>query len=127
MCQRREKKCKSLWGLDDFDAMDLNSSSEEEDVAEYAIFSTVSKTQEYESLRKNKTWTPLLQNKNVVGSKWIDKVKHKAVGTIDRFKARRVAQGVSQQHGIDYSIRVTISIVNAMTAKIHEMDVKQPF
>ena len=69
----------------------------------------------------------MLQNKKVVGSKWIFKVKHKAEGTIDRFKARRVAQGVSQQHGIDYSIRVTISIVNAMTTKIHEMDVKQPF
>ena len=54
MCQQREKKCKSLWGLDDFDAMDLNSSSEEEDVAEYAIFSTVSKTQSMNHCERTK-------------------------------------------------------------------------
>ena len=95
---------------------------------------------EYESLLKNETWTlvPLPKNRNIVGSKWVFKVKHRADGTIDRFKARLVAQGYSQQQGVDYnevfapvtranSIRVILSIANAMSMEIHQMDVKTAF
>ena len=59
---------------------------------------------EYSSLLKNDTWNlvPPPEGKNIVGSRWILKVKHDQDGGVDRFKARLVAQGYSQVKGVDY-------------------------
>lgn len=40
---------------------------------------------------------------NIVGSKWIYKIKRNADGTISRYKARLVAQGFSHETGFDYT------------------------
>lgn len=60
--------------------------------------------EEYESLVKNKTWSlvPLPPGRRPVGFKWVFKVKRNADGTVERYKARGVARGFSQQEGIDY-------------------------
>lgn len=52
-------------------------------------------TQEFEALYANKTWSlvQLLAGKQVIGCKWMYKVKHKADGSIERFKARLVVKG----------------------------------
>ena len=66
------------------------------------------------------------------------KVKHRADGSVDRFKARQVTHGYFQQQGVGYnevfayvtrtnSIRVILSIANAMSIEIHQMDVKTAF
>ena len=58
---------------------------------------------EFDALLKNKTWTlvPSTQTHNLVGCKWVFRVKHRADGTIERYKARLVAKGFHQQPGID--------------------------
>ena len=60
--------------------------------------------EEMRALNKNDTWVivPRPTNQNIVGSKWVFKIKHKADGSIERYKARLVAKGFSQQPGTDY-------------------------
>lgn len=42
------------------------------------------------------------ENKRVIGSRWVYKLKKNAEGTIERYRARLVAQGFRQVPGIDY-------------------------
>ena len=96
--------------------------------------------EEYESLMKHNTWTlvDLPEDRNLVGSRWVYKIKRNASGKIDRYKARLVAQGFTQEHGIDYeeifapvaryqSIRCVLAIANQYNFEVHQMDVKSAF
>lgn len=60
--------------------------------------------EEIDALQKQGTWSlvPCPDHKNIVGSKWIYKVKRNPDGSISRYKARLVAQGFSQAKGLDY-------------------------
>jgi len=60
--------------------------------------------EEMESLQKNGTWeeVELPQGRKTVDSKWVFKVKQKADGSVDRYKARVVGKGFSQKFGTDY-------------------------
>ncbi|XP_026400635.1 uncharacterized protein LOC113296547 [Papaver somniferum] len=50
------------------------------------------------------TWdmVDLPPGKSFVGSRWVYKVKTKSDGTLDRRKSHIVAQGYTQEYGIDY-------------------------
>ncbi|KAL2485872.1 Uncharacterized protein Adt_30628 [Abeliophyllum distichum] len=60
--------------------------------------------EEYDALIKNQTWTlvPHEPTMNIVGCKWVYKLKFDTNGKIQRHKARLVAKGFSQTSGIDY-------------------------
>jgi hypothetical protein len=57
------------------------------------------------TLRSNHTWSlvPFHSSMNVVGSRWVYRIKRRVDGSIKRYKARLVARGFTQQEGIDYS------------------------
>ena len=66
------------------------------------------------------------------------KVKRKANGSIDKYKARLVEKGFTEQEGIDYdeafcpvfrvaSIRLTVAIVAQLDLELYQMDVKTSF
>ena len=98
---------------------------------------------EYKSLKVNKTWdlVKMPKDKNIVTCKWVFKVKRKADGSIDRYKARLVAQGYSQEPGQDYddtyaavarfsSLRSLLAIAVQpvqLNLEVHQMDVRTAF
>jgi hypothetical protein len=94
----------------------------------------------HESLMKNQTWdlTDLPPGKKPIGCKWVYKVKYKADGTLDKYKAQLVAKGFSQREGIDYeetfspttkmsTIQLVLAMVTQFGWKVHQMDVKSAF
>jgi hypothetical protein len=60
--------------------------------------------EEYKSIIKNNVWdiVPRPNDKSMVSSKWIYKIKHAANGSVEKFKARFVAIGFTQKEGINY-------------------------
>jgi hypothetical protein len=59
---------------------------------------------EYAALINNKTWhlVPSGRGQNIIDCKWVYKIKRKADGSVDRYKASLVAKGFKQRYGIDY-------------------------
>jgi len=88
---------------------------------------------EYDSLVARSTWklVPRPAGRKLVDSKWVFKLKRDADGQIARFKARLVARGFTQEHGVDYhetfapTVRViSIRMVLALAA-FHDWEVEQ--
>ncbi|GJV17346.1 ribonuclease H-like domain-containing protein [Tanacetum coccineum] len=95
---------------------------------------------EYNALVKNGTWLliPRPAGVNMVRSMWLFKHKFHADGTLSRYKARLVANGCSQQLGVDFdetfspvvkpaTIRTVLSLVVSRQWPIHQLDVKNAF
>ncbi|GJY36216.1 ribonuclease H-like domain-containing protein [Tanacetum coccineum] len=95
---------------------------------------------EYNALITNGTWVlvPRPANVNVVRSMWLFKHKFNADGSLSRYKARLVANGRSQQQGIDCdetfspvvkpaTIRTVLSLAVSREWPIHQLDVKNAF
>lgn len=59
---------------------------------------------EFTVLINNKTWhlVPPQSGRNIIDCKWVYKIKRKADGNLDRYKARLVEKGFKQHYGIDY-------------------------
>ncbi|GKD75264.1 ribonuclease H-like domain-containing protein, partial [Tanacetum coccineum] len=91
---------------------------------------------EYNALIKNITWilVPKPPNVNVVRSMWLFRQKYHADGSLSRYKARLVANGRSQQFGVDCdetfspaTIHTVLSLALSRNWLIHQLDVKNVF
>ena len=96
--------------------------------------------EEYNALLKNNTWHLISAKKgtNIIDCKWVYKIKRKADGTIDRYKAKLVAKGFKQRYGIDYedtfspvvkisTVRLVLSIAVTRGWCLRQLDVQNAF
>ena len=96
-----------------------------------------SMAEEFDSLQDNKTseLVSLPPWRKLVQCKWVYKTKIASDGTTTKYKARFVAKGYSQVHGLDYnetfapvarmdSITLVLAVAASKNWEVHRMDVK---
>ncbi|XRB16268.1 retrotransposon protein [Pseudoscourfieldia marina] len=96
---------------------------------------------ELNSHQLNGTWIVIDNDgtvKNLIGCKWVFKIKLNSDGSIARYKARLVAQGFSQIHGVDYcetyapvvqyqTLRTLLAIYSARGFYFGQIDVETAY
>ena len=95
---------------------------------------------EHSALLRNDTWTmvPPPPSQNVIGSRWVFKVKHKANGSVDKFKDRLVAQGFTQRYGVDYfdtyspvvkpvTVHLVLAVALSQNWSVRQLDISNAF
>nr|GEU70300.1 uncharacterized mitochondrial protein AtMg00810-like [Tanacetum cinerariifolium] len=95
---------------------------------------------EYNALIRNSTWILVSKppNTNMVMSMWLFRHKYHVDGSLSRYKARLIANGRSQQYGVDCddtfspvvkptTICTVLSLALSHNWRIHQLDVKNAF
>jgi histone deacetylase 1/2 len=95
---------------------------------------------EYKALMDNQTWSlvPLSPHRRAIGCKWIFRVKENPDGTVNKYKARLVAQGFSQTAGFDFTetfspvikpvtVRIILTLAVTFKWQVQQIDVNNAF
>ncbi|KAL6338348.1 hypothetical protein AAG906_018718 [Vitis piasezkii] len=77
-------------------------------------------------------------NGNIVDCKWVYKLKHNPDGIIDRYKAKLIAKGFTQTHGLEYfetsspvvkasTIQIVLTITFSFSWSVRQLDIQNVF
>jgi len=86
------------------EALDPKSLEEAKEQSDWPMWEEAIR-KELKSLKDAKTWTLIERppGKNIVGCKWVFRIKKNSAGEIEKYKARLVARGFTQIYGVDYT------------------------
>ena len=95
---------------------------------------------EIQAIEKNRTWklVNLPEGAKAIGVKWLYKTKLNERGEVEKLKARLVALGYAQKHGVDYkevfapvarwdTIRMILAMATVNNWQVFQLDVKSAF
>ncbi|KAJ4702464.1 Retrovirus-related Pol polyprotein from transposon TNT 1-94 [Melia azedarach] len=95
---------------------------------------------EFLALHRNHAWSlvPLSPTQNIIGCKWVYRIKRNPDGSIARYKTRLVAKGFHQRPGIDFTetfspvvkpaiIRLVLTIAVTRGWALNQLDVNNAF
>lgn len=95
---------------------------------------------ELQALESTNTWTvfPLPLAQHAIGCTWIYKVNYKSNGSNERYKARLMAKGFTQQLGMDYvealspvvkmtTFKLVLGVAAAKGWHVHQLDMNHAF
>ncbi|CAI7854040.1 unnamed protein product [Closterium sp. NIES-53] len=97
---------------------------------------------ELKALKERNTWKvvpiSMARKKTILTGNWVFRIKTKAHGTIEKFKARWVVRGFDQEHGRDFtetfapvsrhtSLRILLAIAAMKKRKLRQIDVANAF
>ena len=95
---------------------------------------------EFDALQRQQTWSlvPLSSNQNVIGCRWVYKIKRNTNGSVSRYKARLVAKGFHQQAEVDFgetfspvvkppTVRIILSLATQNQWSLRQLDVSNAF
>ena len=96
--------------------------------------------EELDALSRNRTWdlVDLPPNKSVVSCKKVFKIKTRSDESIERYEARLVAKGFTQEYGIDYEetfapvarfsfVHTLLAVAASRQWKLFQIDIKNAF
>ena len=95
---------------------------------------------EFDALQRQNTWSlvsPPFEH-NVIGCRWVYKLKRSSDGSIARYKARLVAKGFHQQAGLDFdetfspvvkppTVRIVLSLAAQNRWPLRQLDISNAF
>uniref|UniRef100_A0A2N9EHZ0 Reverse transcriptase Ty1/copia-type domain-containing protein n=1 Tax=Fagus sylvatica TaxID=28930 RepID=A0A2N9EHZ0_FAGSY len=95
---------------------------------------------EFAALQRQHTWqlVPHSSDQNVVGCRWVYKIKRNSDGSVSRYKACLVAKGFHQQAGVDFAetfspvvkpptVRIILSLAAQNRWSLRQLDVSNAF
>ena len=93
-----------------------------------------------DALHHNNTWSlvPRHYSMNILGCKWVFRLKYNPDGSVERYKARLVTKGYNQQAGVDYfdtfssivkptTIRLVLALAVSRGWPLRQLDISNAF